>query len=148
MKICKIAIVLLLVCAVYTPASAAKGPSNKWDNLLDVAYKFTWYPKKDLQDLLAKKAGEYEQGLEEYQNLVMKELTKDGKGGRVNPDLFIRNKPWKKYYRLAIAQFCLFLATDNQLHLENPWHLLIRKRYKNIMKEQILSIQIQTGTTS
>ena len=124
MKICKIAIVFLLVCAVYTPALAAKEPSNKWDNLLDVAYKFTWYPKKDLQDLLAKKAGEYEQGLEEYQNLVMKELTKGENGGRVNPDLFIRNKPWKKYYRLAIAQFCLFLANDNQLYLENAKSIL------------------------
>ncbi|MBC2695691.1 MAG: hypothetical protein HF982_10540 [Desulfobacteraceae bacterium] len=124
MKICKIAIVLLLVCAIYSPELAAKEPSNKWDNLLDIAYKFTWYPKKDLRDLLAKKAVEYEQGLEEYQNLVMKELTKGGNGGRVNPDLFIRNKPWKKYYRLAIAQFCLFLENDNQLYLENAKSVL------------------------
>lgn len=124
MKICKIAIVLLLMCAVCSPALAAKIPSNKWDNLLDVAYKFTWYPKKDLQNLLAKKAGEYEQGLEEYQNLVMEELTKNGKGGKINPDLLIRNKSWKKYYRLAIAQFCLFLASDNQLYLENAKSVL------------------------
>ncbi len=51
MKVYRMAIVLLLVFGAYSLASAAKEPSNRWDNILDVAYKFSWYPPKDLKDL-------------------------------------------------------------------------------------------------
>ncbi|MBW1851059.1 MAG: hypothetical protein JRJ15_06450 [Deltaproteobacteria bacterium] len=120
MKAHKISIVFLFVFCIHSLASAEQKPSSRWDNLLDVSYKFSWYPQKDLQDVLAKKGEEYGQGLEEYQSLIMQELA-DGatKAGLIDPDSFVSGKPWKKYYRLAIAQFCLFLATDNPSYLEN-----------------------------
>ncbi len=125
MKALKIWIVLILVCSTQHPALAANEPSSRWDNLLDVSYKFSWYPQKDFQDVLEKKAEEYGQGLEEYQSLLMEELAGGvTKVGSIDPDSFVSGKPWKKYYRLAIAQFCLFLATDRESYLENAKSIL------------------------
>jgi hypothetical protein len=120
MKAYRLAIIFLLVCSIYSGASAEKLPPYRWDHLVDVAYKFSWYPKEDLLDLLEMKSGEYGQSLEEYRNLLLEELT-DGstKTGLINPGSFVSGKSWKKYYRLAVAHFCLFLATDNEIHLEN-----------------------------
>ncbi|MBU0986342.1 MAG: hypothetical protein KKH68_03730, partial [Proteobacteria bacterium] len=70
MKTYKIIIILTLVCGIHSPALANKLPSQRWDNLMNVAYKFSWYPKKDLLDLLEAKSVEYEQSLEEYCKLL------------------------------------------------------------------------------
>lgn len=120
MKICRIVIGLLIVCGIHSIASASNEPSNRWAGLMDVSYKFVWYPQKDLQDFLEKKAKEYGQSLEEYQDLLVEELTDGATSARlIDPDSFVTGKPWKRYYRLAIAQFCLFLASNNELYLEN-----------------------------
>ncbi|MBW2199270.1 MAG: hypothetical protein JRF71_00325 [Deltaproteobacteria bacterium] len=120
MKIYRLALVLLFVFGAHASAFAAKQAVSRWDNLVDVAYKFSWYPRKDLQDLLANKKGEYGQSLAEYCRLLTAELTTgSAKTELIDPDLFVSGKDWKKYYRLAVAQFILFLANDNETYLEN-----------------------------
>ncbi|UCH23087.1 MAG: hypothetical protein JSU83_07745 [Deltaproteobacteria bacterium] len=119
MKVYRFLILLFLLLPVSFPAAAEKR-SESWDSLIEIAYKFTWYPRKDLQELLRVKADEYEQSLEEYQNILIAELS-DGTAVErlINPELFITPKPWKLYYRLAIAEFCSFLALDDEIYLEN-----------------------------
>ncbi len=120
MKVFRITIFFLLVFCSYPLASDAKVPSARWDSLLDVAYKFSWYPRKDLKDLLSQKSKEYRQSLSEYQELLTQELTAaPTKTPLINPDSFVVGKPWKKYYRLGIAQFCMYLAMGNEVYLEN-----------------------------
>ena len=125
MKAHRIIIVFLLVLSIHSPAIANELPSQKWDNLMNVAYKFTWYPKKDLLDLLETKSVEYGQSLEEYCKLLIAQAT-DGSTntGLISADSLISGKHWKTYYRLAVAQFCLFLATDNETNLENAKSIL------------------------
>ena len=120
MKLFRITIVMLLVLSVCSLAFAEQEPSSRWGNLIDVAYKFSWYPNKDLQDLLKKKSEEYGKSLEEYCSLLRAELTKgSSETGLISPDSFVDSKDWKAYYRLAVAQFCLFLSSDNEIQLEN-----------------------------
>ena len=120
MKVHRILIIFFLILASSFPALAAKKPTKKWDSLMEIAHRFTWYPQKDLQELLQKKSQEYDQSLEEYQNLLMAELTTGKKiEGLINPKLLVKNKPWKLYYRLAISQFCIFLVNNNIAYLQN-----------------------------
>ena len=99
---------------------AAETPERMWDNLLDITSKFSWYPRQDLQNLLKLKSEEYGQSLEEYRTELLQEVT----GGRpptprIRPDQFETGLPWRQYYRLSLAEFCLFLATDREEHLLN-----------------------------
>lgn len=120
MKVYKPVILLLIASAISLPAVAAEKPSPRWDDLMEIAYKFTWYPRQDLQTLLEKKSEEYEQTLEEYQELLIAELTDHSRNrGAVRPELFVSTKPWKLYHRLAIAQFCSFLVNDDDIYLKN-----------------------------
>ncbi len=121
MKTLKMAVIFLLLLGCYTMAPAAEQASARWGNLMDVAYKFTWYPKENLNSLLQQKAGEYGQSLDDYRRVMINDLT-EGAGsasGLLDAKLFVSGKPWKMYYRLGIAQFCLFLADDNETQLEN-----------------------------
>lgn len=120
MRIFRIAIILIMIFSVCPSVSAESQDFTRWGNLMDVAYKFTWYPTNDLQDLLKTKSGEYGKSLEEYCAFLIDELTEGAsKTEFIAPESFIPGKDWKMYYRLAIAQFCLFLANDKEMHLEN-----------------------------
>ena len=120
MKILKIIVILFLASNIQIAYAAPDDQTNRWDNLTDVAYRFTWYPKEDLQILLKDKSDEYGQSLEEYQLRLKEELANTSTNIEViDPDSFVPDKPWKKYYRLAVAQFCLFLTSDNEIYLEN-----------------------------
>jgi len=120
MKPFRITIALLLVLCTYSLVLGAEQPSSRWGNLIDVAYKFSWYPKKDLQDLLKKKSDEYGKSLEEYVGLLKEELTEGAtETGLITADSFVYGKDWTKYSRLAVAQFCLFLSNDDGVHLKN-----------------------------
>lgn len=120
MKLLRMIMVVGIVLMINSTVFAETQSSPKWGNLIDVAYKFSWYPKKDFYDLLEKKSAEYESSLEEYTGILRKELT-DGRSesGLISPDSFVKGKDWKNYYRLAVAQFCLFLATDKSEYLKN-----------------------------
>jgi len=120
MKAYRIITVLVLVCGIHSSILADNLPSQRWDNLMNVAYKFSWYPKEDLVNLLETKSVEYGQSLEEYCKLLITEVTdRSTNTGLISADSLISGKHWKTYYRLAVAQFCLFLATDSETHLEN-----------------------------
>ncbi|MBE0597412.1 MAG: hypothetical protein IH614_09090, partial [Desulfuromonadales bacterium] len=118
---CRI-ILLGIFCLLLTsiaPARAAT-PSEQWDSLLEVTYKFSWYPRQDLQRLLELKGEEHGQSLEEYRAMLLHEVT----GGRpaavrIAPGDFVPGLSWRKYYRLSLAEFCLFLANDREQHLQN-----------------------------
>ena len=119
MKAYRLLVTLILLFSVVPPAMAAER-SESWDNLIEFSYKFTWYPRQDLQDLLKAKSNEYQQSLEEYRNLLIAELTDGANVGRtIDADVFETTKPWKLYYRLAIAEFCTFLVRDDDSHLAN-----------------------------
>jgi hypothetical protein len=119
MKAYRILVTLIILFSVVAPAMAAQRSEN-WDNLIEFSYKFTWYPRQDLQDLLKAKSNEYQQSLEEYRNLLIAELTDGASVGRtIEADVFEKTKPWKLYYRLAIAEFCSFLVRDDDAHLAN-----------------------------
>jgi hypothetical protein len=115
-------LVLLVVFCLGTVSrvEAAEPAVRKWDSLLDVTYKFSWYPRADLQKLLEVKTAEYGQSLDEYRALLLAEVT----GGRVlneqiRIDDFVTGLPWRDYYRLSMAEFCLFLTTGQGSHLQN-----------------------------
>lgn len=113
-------ILLVVLCLVVGSRCEAAEPSSQWDSLLDVTYKFSWYPRADLQKLLEVKTSEYGQSLEDYRALKLTEVT----GGRaltdqVRTDDFVTGLPWLDYYRLSMAEFCLFLATEQVSHLQN-----------------------------
>lgn len=113
-------LVLILVFGIHSSIFADTLPSERWDNLMNVAYKFSWYPKQDLVNLLETKSVEYGQSLEEYCRLLITELTnRSTNTGLIPADAFVSGKHWKTYCRLAVAQFCLFLTTDSETHLEN-----------------------------
>jgi hypothetical protein len=125
MKVYKFLIIVFVLISTSLPVAAAEKRSENWDNLIEFSHKFTWYPRKDLQELLKAKAREYQQSLEEYQKNLIAELT-DGVavGKSIDPDLFVTPKPWKLYYRLAVAEFCSFLAQNDALYLENAISIL------------------------
>lgn len=99
---------------------AAEAPAPRWESLLDITCRFSWYPRQDLQKLLELKSEEYGQNLEEYRDQLLLEIN----GGhpptaRIRPDRFVTGLPWRQYYRLSLAEFCLFLSTDREEHLRN-----------------------------
>ncbi|ABA88896.1 hypothetical protein Pcar_1652 [Syntrophotalea carbinolica DSM 2380] len=115
MKSMKLAIVLGVLLVLPALAGAAQ-----WDNLLDVAYRFSWYPKSDLQSLLQEKSMEYGSSLETYRDGLIDTLTSGtGPDGRLQQDSLFVGKPLSQYYRLALAEFCLYLANDEMVHLDN-----------------------------
>ncbi|MEE4263801.1 MAG: hypothetical protein V2I56_14005 [Desulfobacteraceae bacterium] len=120
MKVYGFLSLFFILTAVSFPADAAEIRSERWDNLIEFAHKFTWYPNQDIQELLRAKSNEFQQSLEEYQNILITELT-DGAAPKrsINPELFVTPKPWKLYYRLAIAQFCSYLAHGDTSYLKN-----------------------------
>jgi hypothetical protein len=116
---------LLFLFAISLPAAAAQERSEGWDKLMEISHQFTWYPRKDVQELIRMKGDEYRQSLEEYQNILLAELTDGAAVGRlIDPALFATPKPWKLYYRLAIAEFCSFLVADDAIYLENAISVL------------------------
>ena len=120
MKVYRIAIMLSLILVSGFPAMAAEKPTQKWDSLMEISHRFTWYPQKDLRKLLREKSHEYGQSLEEYQNQLISELTVGKKiKGLISENRIVKNKPWKLYYRLAISQFCIFLVNNDKTYLQN-----------------------------
>ncbi len=119
MKLFRFALVVLFVCLV--PAMAMSQTSNaQWDNLLDVTYRFSWYPQKDLRQLLTEKGAEYGQTLEGYRDQLRQDLQiVPGTGDRVEGQLPAEGRQWKKYYHLSLAEFCLYLSSGEELQLEN-----------------------------
>ena len=120
MKLFRFALILMVVCLVPMRSMAETLPQGQWDNLLDVTYRFSWYPQDDLQQLLAEKGIEYGQELEEYRDLLRQELQlQTGAEDRIDTQSAAEGQQWKKYYHLSLAEFCLFLANDDPLQLEN-----------------------------
>lgn len=119
MKLFRFALIVLFVFLV--PAMGmSQTASGQWDNLLDVTYRFSWYPQEDLQQLLAEKRGEYGQSLEGYRDQLRQELQiQIGAEGRVDGQLTAQGQQWKKYYHLSLAEFCLYLTGGEESQLEN-----------------------------
>ncbi len=100
-------ILLVVLClGIGSRAQAADEPLQKWDSLLDVTYKFSWYPRADLQKLLEMKAAEYGQTLEEYRAALLTEVTGGRPPTKLRTDDFVSGLPWRDYYRLSMAEFC------------------------------------------
>ncbi|MDK2849212.1 MAG: hypothetical protein PWP34_2565 [Desulfuromonadales bacterium] len=115
MKSIKLAIILGVLLVLPAFAGAAQ-----WDGLLDVAYRFSWYPKKDVQSLLQEKGEEYGISLEDYRAGLMDTLTSGmAPDGRLQRADLLAGKPLANYYRLALAEFCLYLSNDDTVHLDN-----------------------------
>lgn len=115
MKLVRLGIILGLLLVL--PALAG---ASQWDSLLDVAYRFSWYPKSDLQSLLQDKGKEYGQSIESYRDGLLQTLASDiGPDGRLQKDALLVGKPLADYYRLSLAEFCLYLASDELVHLDN-----------------------------
>lgn len=120
MKSVKLGIILGVLLVL--PALAG---ASQWDSLLDVAHRFSWYPKSDLQNLLQEKGTEYGESLEEYRDDLMQTLTSDvGPDGRLQETALLVGKPLADYYRLALSEFCLYLASDEIVHLDNAQTVL------------------------
>jgi len=120
MSILRIVIILITLFSICPFVSAETQDFTRWGNLIDVAYKFTWYPSNDLKALLKNKSDEYGKSLEQYNEFLIDEVTEAGtKAEFLAPESFVTGKDWKIYYRLAVAQFCLFLSNDKEIHLEN-----------------------------
>lgn len=125
MRLFRIAFILMIMFSVCSSALAETQTFTRWGNLMDVAYKFTWYPTDDLKELLKNKSGEYGKSLEEYSAFLIDELTGGtSKTESIDPESLVVGKDWKMYSRLAIAQFCLFLANDKEIHLKNAKSVL------------------------
>lgn len=120
MRMFRIATIFIFIFSVCPYALAETPEFTKWGNLMDVAYKFTWYPTSDLQELLKTKSDEYGKSLEDYCGFLTDELTNGpSKTEFITPESFVTGKDWKMYYKLAVAQFCLFLSNGKDIHLEN-----------------------------
>ncbi len=122
---CRLILLIIFCLGIGCRAQATEAPAPKWDSLLEVTYRFSWYPRADLQKLLETKSAEFGQSLEEYRALLLKEIT----GGRapsvrIRPADFVTGLPWREYYRLSLAEFCLFLATNQEIHLQNAQEAL------------------------
>ena len=115
MKLVRLGIILGVLLVL--PALAG---ASQWDSLLDVAYRFSWYPKSDLQSLLQDKGKEYGESIESYRDELLQTLASDiGPDGRLQQDALLVGKPLAEYYRLSLAEFCLYLASDEIVHLDN-----------------------------
>jgi len=115
MKLVKLGVILGLLFVL--PALAG---ASQWDSLLDVAYRFSWYPKSDLQSLLQDKGKEYGESIESYRDGLLQALASDiGPDGRLQKDALLVGKPLADYYRLSLAEFCLYLSSDEMVHLDN-----------------------------
>jgi hypothetical protein len=120
MKSLRMTMVFILLCLVPCTAMASESPASQWNNLLEVAYRFSWYPKRDLQRLLREKGVEYHQTLEEYRDVLQGDLgIRSGEGGRFDAGSPASGMAWKKYYYLSLAEFTLYLVSDNPLNLDN-----------------------------
>lgn len=111
---------LLLLLTVGAGQAHAELNREQWNELLDVSYKFSWYPQKDLRDLLDAKAGEYGGSLADYRKLLVMEL--NGGSVPVTPleaRTLAAGRPWKDYLHLSLAEFCLYLHSNDPLHLQN-----------------------------
>lgn len=119
MKLFKFVLIVWFVCLVPTLAMSQTA-TGQWDNLLDVTYRFSWYPQEDLQQLLAEKGAEYGQTLEGYRDELRQDLQiVTGAEDRIDGQLTAEGKQWKKYYHLSLAEFCLYLTSGEELQLEN-----------------------------
>ncbi len=120
MRIFRFAIIFLFIFSICPSVSAETQSFEKWGNLIDVAYKFTWYPQKDLQELLKSTSEEYGKSLEEYRNSLLDDLT-DGsaKTDAINPASIVSGKDWKQYLRLSVVEFCMYLESGKEVCLEN-----------------------------
>ncbi len=119
MKLFRVILIVLFVCLVPT-LGMSQTAGGQWDNLLDVTYRFSWYPQEDLQQLLAEKGAEYGQTLEGYRDQLRQDLQiKTGAEDRIDGQLTAEGKQWKKYYHLSLAEFCLYLTSGEELQLEN-----------------------------
>ncbi|MGE4545567.1 MAG: hypothetical protein AB7D06_15830 [Pedobacter sp.] len=115
MKLVRLGIILGVLLVL--PALAG---ASQWDSLLDVAYRFSWYPKNDLQGLLQDKGKEYGESIESYRDELLQTLASDiSPDGRLQQDDLLVGKPLADYYRLSLAEFCLYLANDEIVHLDN-----------------------------
>jgi hypothetical protein len=120
MKSMKLAIILGVLLVLPAFAGAAQ-----WDSLLDVAYRFSWYPKNDLHSLLQEKGGEFGVSLEAYRDGLLDSLTSGlGPDGHLQREDLLAAKPLADYYRLALAEFCLYLSNDETVHLDNAETIL------------------------
>ncbi len=120
MKVLRIAIVAAVTVCIYGSASAENKTFDRWGRLIDVAYKFSWYPKKDYRDLISMKSEEYGATLEEYCGIMRKTLASgSSETGVISVDAIEKGKAWKEYLRFAVAEFCLFLMKENETYLKN-----------------------------
>lgn len=113
-------LLLVLIALVWSNPAAAAMSREQWNDLIDVTYKFSWYPKKDLRELIDAKGAEYGGTLSDYRRLLTAELN----GGIVPTgpmDLrtLAMGKPWRSYLRLALAEFCQYRYTDDPVFLQN-----------------------------
>ncbi len=96
MKLFRFALIVLFVCLVPTLAMSQTA-TGQWDNLLDVTYRFSWYPQEDLQQLLAEKGTEYGQTLEGYRDQLRQDLQiETGAEDRIDGQLTAEGQQWKK----------------------------------------------------
>ncbi|MEZ4485156.1 MAG: hypothetical protein R2864_11410 [Syntrophotaleaceae bacterium] len=120
MKLLRVALLMLVVCLVPALAMSQTASGGQWDNLLDVTYRFSWYPQADLQQLLTEKGTEYGQSLEAYRDRLRQELQiQTGAEGRIDAQATAEGQQWKKYYHLSLAEFCLYLTNGDPLQLDN-----------------------------
>lgn len=119
MKLFRLALIVLFVCLVPTMAMSQTS-TGQWDNLLDVTYRFSWYPQEDLQQLLAEKGAEYGQTLEGYRDQLRQDLQiETGAEDRIVGQVTAEGQQWKKFYHLSLAEFCLYLSSGEGVQLEN-----------------------------
>ncbi|HAD03576.1 MAG: hypothetical protein A2005_12405 [Desulfuromonadales bacterium GWC2_61_20] len=113
-------LLLILLATLWSSSAVAAVSRDQWNDLIDVTYKFSWYPKKDLRDLIDAKGKEYGGTLDEYRRLLVAELN----GGIVptgpmDPRTLATGKPWRNYLRLALAEFCQYRYSDDPMFLQN-----------------------------
>jgi hypothetical protein len=120
MKSIRVFLFVGLLLALPAWAGSVSASESRWDNLLDVACRFAWYPKADLQNLLEEKGIEYGQPLSDYRdNLVVRLTGHSDPLRRLEQGDFQPGSPWVDYYRLALSEFCLYLASDQVTQLDN-----------------------------
>jgi|GEM_PF-4216350 len=114
-------LVLFTLCLGTGLTAAAAAPAGEsWESLLEVTPKFSWYPRDEVRKLLEMKKTAYGQTLEEYRAQLLSAVT----GGRaptakVKAEDFVLGRPWRDYYHLSLAEFCLYLSSGRKTFLEN-----------------------------